>query len=199
MDAQEQLFTLLTAIEAQQKILDQALSGLEAERTALAQERQAIQRTIETAVHHNLKDLGTTAAQAMEVTHQAATREGVERLKNAYDVMANTHARLQDLSDTLNWRWILLVFTLILSLVTSFWFVTGWYRHDITRLVEERDQLERDIRKGRDIALEWEKRASKAKLTQCGSPPHTRLCVRVNTEAGRWGGNGEDYYVLYGY
>jgi hypothetical protein len=218
MDPQEKIFGLLALAEQQQKTVDEAIQKLEAERLALA---EAQKKLIEAASHAKevcdglVPAMGNAAGRAVmksvkksldEISDEATTsleeasNPFIERLNGVVNAAEQLEGRFKKASHWFNWKWgALAAITAagcIGSVVLASWGMVAWQQRQVSQLLEQREALTAEVSQLQAQANEWVKRGGRAKLQKCGDTG--RLCVRVDTQAGSFGKDGE-YMVLRGY
>jgi len=79
--------------------------------------------------------------------------------------------------------------------------MTWWMRADIDSMREERRSIAVDIAALKETAAQWEAKLGRAEVTTCRTVEgRQRLCVRIDEEAGSFGGKDEKTYrVIWGY
>lgn len=83
----------------------------------------------------------------------------------------------------------------IIAILLAALLTTGWQRHQVEQLTEERAALLEEVTQLQVQTEDWTKRGGRARLEVCGE--QKRLCVRIDRTTG-FGKNG-DYFVLWGY
>ena len=158
--------------------------------------RQAAGDGAGAAVDRSLKGAAETAAQALE----QASGPVIERLSGVVQAAGQVEGQLRRTAARFSWQWAVLATAstagglLIVGLAGSA--LSGWQRHEIGRLVEQRQALTAEVAQLQGSADEWAKKGGRAKLERCGE--QQRLCVRVDSQKA-YGKEGDIRYVLRGY
>ena len=192
MDEQQQkLFSLMSIVEQQQKMLDGTLAKLEAERAALARERSAMGQTVMQSVKQSMSGVADTVSQALH----GAIKPSVDTLKNsvgsAHDASNRLSASMSRVQSAWTWRILLLTVGVLLIVGLAAYGLVWWERSQIEDLKSYRQALQADINRMKPIVTDLERRGGKLNWTNCGDAG--RPCVRV--EVGRWG-NQQDQWAI---
>lgn len=224
MDTEKRLYDLMIVAEDHQKAVLAAIEGLAAERAALVQERAALSRAaigmtgvaaavrtvvaettpalreaakeaVAQSVEQSLAGASNTAALAL----QGALDPIIARLSGAANAAGQAEGKLAHAVASFGWKWAMvaggaaaggIIAVLLAALLT-----TGWQRHQVEQLTEERAALLGEVTQLQVQVEDWAKRGGRAKLGTCGE--QERLCVRIDRTTG-FGEQG-DYFVLKGY
>lgn len=192
MDIQQQIFGLLAAAEDQQKAVQSALDGLNAERAKLAQVtakvensvpalRKATEEAVKAAVGASVAGASKTAVGAIET----ASGPLIGQLTTVVAKVKAAEAELSETMTGLGWKWVATVVasTLggVLAILATAWLTLEWNRAEIASLSEERQVLQAGVE-----ALE--KRGGRIVMTACGG----RLCIEASSNQGpgakQWAG-----------
>ena len=207
MDAEQQLFGMMTVLQDQQKAVQAAIDGLAAERAATAKERafmaqvlvavkdaasgvrKAAGDAVAVSVTESLAGASDAAAKALG----EAAKPVIGRLEGVVRAASGAESRLNGAVAAFGWKWAMVAggaaAGAILTVLLVAWISVGWQRHQVETLSEEVAQL-------KDTAADLAKRGGRATINVCGDKK--RLCVRVdNPKDGQ--GETRDYFVLKGY
>jgi hypothetical protein len=163
---EQNLFQLITLAEEQQKAIASALKGL-------TQEREALPKTIQTAVEQSVAANIKTS------------------LKGSSEAITVASGKLTTAS-----QWFSLGIlgacagALVLIALIGFGFVE-WKKYEVQELADRKALLEQELPQLEARAAEWEQKAGRA-------VPKKKLCVKVNKQAGAFGTEGE-FLVIDGY
>ena len=80
-------------------------------------------------------------------------------------------------------------------IVISTWIAVGHERQQLKAIETNKQAWQQEVTRLQNQAQDWEKRAGKAQLSQCGESK--RLCVRVDPRV--FYGENNDYVVIKGY
>lgn len=204
MDAEQQLFQMMTVLEDQQKAVQAAIQGLVAERAAVAKERASMAQVL-TAVNNAAQGVrmaageavASSVAKSLSGASKAATEALGEAAKPVIDSLSgvvkeakNAEGKLNDAVAAFGWKWAMVAGGAaaggILTVLLAAWISVGWQRHQVETLSAEVIELKATVA---DLA----KRGGRADLSTCGEKG--RFCARVETDQSYGGG----YYVLKGY
>ena len=204
MDAQQQLFGMMTIAEEQQKAVKAAIDALAAERAAVAKERasmaqvltavnnaaQGVRRAAGEAVASSVAESMSGASRAAAEALGEAAKPVIDRLSGVVKAASNAEGKLNDAVAAFGWKWAMVAGGAaaggILTVLVVAWISVGWQRHQVETLSAEVTELKATVA---DLA----KRGGRADLTTCDK----RLCVRVETGAAF--GKNSDYFILKGY
>lgn len=224
MDAQQQLFGLMTVAEEHQKAVKAAIDGLTAELAALAKERvavaqaaasvagvagevrkaaadalPAIQKAAGDAVGASVGQSLAGASKAAAEALSEASKPIVGQLSGVLKAAGEAEGQLSSAVAAFGWRWSVLVGGAaavgIAALLLAAWLAVWWQRHQVESLSEQKAALMSEVAQLKANADDWTKRGGRAKLERCGD--QGRLCVRIDKSKG-YGQDG-DYFVLRGY
>lgn len=207
MDAQQQLFGMMTIAEEQQKAVKAAIDGLAAERAAVAKERASMAQVlaavnnaaqgvrmaageaVATSVAESLSGASKAAAEALG----EASKPVIDRLSGVVRAASNAEGKLNGAVAAFGWKWALMASGAaaggIAALLLGAWISVAWQRHQVETLSAEVAEL-------KATAADLAKRGGRATINVCGDKK--RLCVRVdNPKDGQ--GENRDYFVLKGY
>jgi hypothetical protein len=168
---EQSLYQLIAIAEENQKAVKAALDGL-------SKEREAIPKTIQSAVEQSVAANIKTS------------------LKGSSEAIAHASGQLTNASQ---WFSLGILGTcagaLLLIALIGFGFVE-WKKSEVQELADRKALLEQELPILEARAAEWEQKAGRAVLTQCG--PKKKPCVRVNPSAGTFGTKDEVFYILDG-
>lgn len=206
MDAEQQLFGMMTVLQDQQKAVQAAIDGLAAERAATAKERafmaqvlvavkdaasgvrKAAGDAVEASVTQSLVGASDAAAAALS----EAAKPVIGRLADVVRAAGSAEGKLNGAVAAFGWKWAMVAGGAaaggILTVLLVAWISVGWQRHQVETLSEEVAQL-------KATAADLAKRGGRADFTMCGEKK--RPCVRVDNSQNY--GEGRDYFVLKGY
>lgn len=204
---EDRLYGLMEIAERQQAAVQAALDGLAAERTALAQEREALARGVrdvqiggQGAVRSAVADSLAGAATEGVAAVQAATAPLLARLAGMTEQAGQADAALRDLVSWASWRLLAWMMGAVASLVLFGWLATTlvlwWDTGAIAAARAQKAQLAAEVAEMQANRDEWVKAGFMAKLTRCN--PGNRPCVSVDEKAGPFG-SASKYRVLMGY
>lgn len=206
MDAEQQLFQMMTVLEDQQKAVQAAIQGLAAERAAVAKERasmaqvlaavnnaaQGVRMAAGEAVASSVAESLSGASKAAAEALGEAAKPVIDRLSGVVKAASNAEGRLNGAVAAFGWKWAMVAGGAaaggILTVLLAAWISVGWQRHQVETLSEEVAEL-------KATAADLAKRGGRATINVCGDKK--RLCVRVDNSQNF--GEGQDYYVLKGY
>jgi hypothetical protein len=206
MDAQQQLFGLMTLAEEHQKAVKAAIDGLTTERQALAKDRAmliqaaasitktaaeaipAIQKATGAAVDDAVRDSLAGASNAAVKALNEACRPVIDRLAGVVRVSGEAEAQLNTASQWFAWKWVALAFFGLAGVCLVAWASVWWQMHQVEQLTAEVAELKAGAE---DLA----KRGGRAEISNCGDKK--RLCVRV--EKKEVFGKDGDFLILKGY
>jgi hypothetical protein len=206
MDAQQQLFGLMTVAEEQQKAVNAAIDGLTAERAELAKERAAVAQAaasvagvaleirkavadaVGVSVKQSLAGASDTAAKALS----EAAKPVINSLSNVVKAARDAEGSLKNASAWFAWKWVIVASCGLLSVYLMSYASLEWQRNEANSLRKEVAQLKTQ-------AAAWSKLGGRAALRMCDDSGEKtgRLCVRVEKKMG-YGDDG-DYFILHGY
>lgn len=193
MDVQQQIFGLLAAAEDQQKAVQIALDGLNAERAKLAQVtakvensvpalRNATQEAVKAAVGASVSGASKAAVGAIE----AASGPLISQLTT---VVANAKAAGAELNEAMTgfgWKWAAttVASTLggVLAILLAAWLTLEWNRAEIASLSEERQVLLAQVAELQDGVQALKKRGGRIAMNTCGG----RLCIEASSDKISW-------------
>lgn len=221
----DEVFALMRAAKDQQQAVDKALQGLAIERAAIAADRAALSKAagaltetaaqvtkaaadtvpalqkaagaaVDGAVKASLAGAADVAASALNT----AARPVVKQLTGAAGAVSEAESRLQEAVASFGWKWAALAggaaVAVLAAVLVAAWAMVAWQRSEVAELEQQRAALAADVAQLQANAEAWAKTAPRAKLDRCGD--QARLCVRIDTQAGAFGKNG-DLAVIKGY
>jgi small-conductance mechanosensitive channel len=217
MDKHEQLFGLMAIAEEHQAAVRAAVEALASERQVLgeqsaAQSKQlreltrtaneavnAMERAASDAVRSAMARCGTESSTAVAGAFDAATRPFLKRLDDSAKRAIEAQSRLDASMARVSWLWICLAGACTGAVLIAVWLMgvvfTEWQRRENMNLTDERDALKAEVTQLRSQSEDWARRAGRAKLETCGSPP--RMCVQIDKRTAY--GKAGDYFILSGY
>lgn len=175
----------VAAIEAMAPQLEKAVSQATASTMRVGFE------TLSQGLARRVTDAGQQTAKALD----ASSREARQVIAALNSTQAGIRRDL--------WRGAL-IWTFIggFGVLAMGYLMTWWLRAEIDSLGQQKLSLQAEIAQMQETAQQWKAKAGKAELTNCQAMDgRQRLCVRVNEEAGRFSGKGEEktYRVIWGY
>ncbi len=181
MDEQQQkLFSLMSIVEQQQKMLDGTLAKLEAERAALARERSAMGQTVMQSVKQSMSGVADTVSNEM----LKAIKPSVDTLKNsvgsAHDASNRLSASMSRVQSAWTWRILWLSLGLLLIVGLAAYGLVWWERSQVEDLKSTRQALQADINRMQPVVKDLEKRGGSLQWSTCGG----RLCFEANRNQG---------------
>lgn len=184
MDEQQQkLFSLMSIVEQQQKMLDGTLAKLEAERAALARERSSMGQVITQSVKQSMSGVADTVSQAL----QGAIKPSVDTLKNsvgaAHDASNRLSASMSQVQSAWTWRILWLSVGVLLIVGLAVYGLLWWERSQVEDLKATRQALQVDINRMQPVVRDLEKRGGRLVWNNCGG----KWCLQV--EQGNWRDN----------
>ncbi len=202
MEAQQQLFGLMTVAEDQQKAIQAAIEGLVAERQALAKERAALAQAaltvqkavgvaIGAAVRESMAGVSQTAVAAFAQAAGPFTREVQSIAKQA-------KAAAEEVAGAAQWLGLRAVGVAVGCVVVvglAAWGMVAWQRHEVDALMGQQAQLAAQVAQEQATVATLDQRGGRMDLQHCGT--RRRLCVRVDKATGY--GKDADYFVVHGY
>lgn len=220
MDAQKQLFTLMTLAEEQQKALQVAIDGLAAERAALAKERAAVaqaaasvagvagdvrkaaadsvpalQKAAGEAVSASIKQSFVGASDAAAKALREAAKPVISSLSGVVEAASDAEDSIRRAGAWFAWKWVAVAGGGAVGVCLLAYASLAWQLHQVRSLHEEKAALQDEIVQLQANADGWAKQGGRVKLERCGEA--LRLCVRVNKAASY--GKDNDHFVLRGY
>lgn len=189
MDIQQQIFGLLAAAEDQQKAVQSALDGLNAERAKLAQVtakvensvpalRNATQEAVKAAVGASVSGAAKTAVEAIE----AASGPLISQLTTVVTNAKTAEAELSETMTGLGWKWAATVvastFGGVLAILGTAWLTLEWNRAEIASLSEERQALLAQVTELQAGVAALKKRGGRIVMNSCGG----RLCIEASRD-----------------
>lgn len=220
MDAQKQLFTLMTLAEEQQKAVQVAIDGLAAERAAFAKERAAVAQAaasvagvagdvrkaaadsvpalqraageaVSASVRQSLAGVADVAAQALG----EAAKPVIGSLSGVVQAASAAEGSMRKAGAWFAWKWVAVAGGGAVGVCLLAYASLAWQLHQVRSLYEEKAVLQDEIVQLQANADGWAKQGGRVKLERCGEA--SRLCVRVNKAASY--GKDNDHFVLRGY
>lgn len=181
MDEQQQkLFSLMSIVEQQQKMLDGTLVKLEAERAALARERSSMGQVITQSVKQSMSGVADTVSQALH----GAIKPSVDTLKNsvgmAHDASNRLSASMDRVQSAWTWRILMLSVGVLLIVGLAVYGLLWWERSQVEDLKATRQALQADINRMKPIVTDLERRGGALQWSTCGG----RLCFEANRNQG---------------
>lgn len=204
MDAQQQLFGLMTLAEEHQKAVKAAIDGLAAERQALAKDRAmliqaaasitktaaevipAIQKATGAAVGDAVRGSLVEASSDAVTALNEACRPVIDRLAGVVRVAEDAKTQLNTASKWFAWKFVALAFFGLVGVCLVAWASVLWQMDQV-------EQLTAEVAKLKATRADLVKRGGRVDLTTCGEKK--RLCTRVETDQSY----GDGYYVFKGY
>ena len=135
MDEQQQkLYSLMSIVEQQQKMLDATLAKLEAERASLARERSAMGQTVMQSVKQSMSRVADTVSQAL----QGAIKPSVDTLKasvgSAHDASNRLSVSMSRAQSAWTWRILMLAVGVLLIVGLAVYGLLWWERSQVEDL-----------------------------------------------------------------
>jgi hypothetical protein len=190
-ELRNKLYGVMTVVERQQKMLDQTLEKLEAERAALARERSSMGQTVTQSVKQSMSGVADTVSQALH----GAIKPSVDTLQTSVGMANDAGHRLAASMDRVQtaWTWRILMLSVGVLLIVGLaaYGLVWWERSQVEDLKAYRQSLQADINRMKPVVTDLERRGGALQWSTCGG----RLCVRVNRSAGAYGQQG-DYFVV---
>lgn len=210
MDAQQQLFGFMAMAEEHRQAILTVLAELKAERTALANERAALARSV-AHIDGMTDDIHQTSAKALPALQSAARQavsDAVQQSLSQTSEMATQAlndasqplvSRLNDMTEHADraqtrfsqalagfgWQWMamvsLLASGLLAVLLVAVYGLTEWERLQISQLSDERQALTADVAQLQARVDELEKKGGRIIIRRCGK----RLCIVASPNQGR--------------
>ncbi len=207
--AEERLYGLIEIAERHQAAVQAALEGLAAERAALKVERErlgqdvhGLTRNVRTAVQgavaESMHGVAETGASALK----AATGPLLGRLDQVGTMADQAEASLRRVVLWASWRLLGWGVAGIAALALLWWLASSavlwWDAGAIGQAQEQKAELEAQVAQLQATQEEWQKAGMLGKIEHCG--PRSRLCIRVDENAGQFESDGhDDYRVIQGY
>lgn len=207
MDAEQQLFGMMTVLQDQQKAVQAAIDGLAAERAATVKERAfmaqvlvavkdaagGVRKAAGDAVAASVTESLAGASEAAAKALGEAAKPVIGRLESVVRAASSAEGKLNGAVAAFGWKWAMVAGGAaaggILTVLLVAWISVGWQRHQVETLSAEVAELQA-------TADSLAKRGGRADLTTCGEKK--RLCVRVDNNREAYG-DGRDYFILKGY
>ena len=208
-DAETRLYGLMEIADQQQAAVQVALTGLTAEREALARERQALAQDARTL------QLSTQAAvrQAVTASMVEAATEGMEavrtatgpllgRLDQVTEGAERAKATLRQVILWASWRWLGGAVAVITGAMVFAGLLCGmalWWEQGSLKAVElKKAQMQAEIAEMQSNYDTLKNAGALGRVTRC--TPGNRPCIQVDEAAGLFGAAGKgDYRVIQGY
>ena len=118
-------------------------------------------------------------------------------LHEAATAATGLEARFRKAATWVTWKHLLMVAVGCASVVLAAWIAVGWQRYEVTQLSAQKAALQTDIATMRATVDSLAKKSGRIRLTTCGE--QKRKCVKVDSAAGTFGGQGETYMIVDGY
>jgi len=183
MTPEEQIFSLMSAAEGQQKTVTELLESLNAGLTKLDDTRRQLEAGVTRAAQ---RGVGEALA--------GAPAETAKALQAGSAALASAAGRAEAVARRLGWQTFGIValscLTAVLGALTLGWYITP-SPFEIEALRADKAALEANIA---DLA----RRGGRVKLEKCGKPIG-RLCVEVDEKAGSFGDETHGFRVVKGY
>ena len=214
MDPQQQIFSLMAAAEDQQKAAQKAIEGIQAERQALARERQELaalgdrvkKATIE-AVGGAVRDVMAGASSEAAKALGEASRPILGGLSGVVRASRDAETSLKNAGRWFAWKWAALAGGALAGVVLVSYLAMAWQLYQVRSARAEREALAAEIVTLRAGLAELERQGARIELSRCGEGAAARLCVRAATNQGDgvrnwrgpWGNERAHYVIPHGY
>lgn len=179
-ELRNKLYGVMTVVERQQKMLDQTLEKLEAERAALARERSSMGQTVTQSVKQSMSGVADTVSQALH----GAIKPSVDTLKTSVGMAHDAGHRLAASMDRVQtaWTWLILMLSVGVLLIVGLaaYGLVWWERSQVEDLKAYRQSLQADINRMKPVVSDLEKRGGALQWSTCGG----RLCFEANRNQG---------------
>lgn len=188
MDAQQQLFGLMAVAEEQQKAVEAALSGLAAERAALAEVRSGVSDAVAAAVRDALAGVPDAAAKTLGEAAQPV----IDSLFGVVQSAGEAEASLKRAGAWFAWKWVAVAAGGLAGVCLVTYAALLWQLHQISSLREEKAALQADVAALQANVAALEKKGGRIVMRTCGG----RLCIEASSDQGNgmtnWRGPWKD-------
>ena len=218
MDPQQQIFSLMAAAEDVQKAAQKAIEGIQAERQALAKEREALaamaedvsQKTRSAAGHAirvTLAEVASEAETALKRSLKPITDDVMTDLKQAVQRAGQAERSMAKSAQTITWKWAALAGGALAGVILVSYLAMAWQLYQVRSARAEREALAAEIVTLRAGLAELERQGARIEFSRCGEGAAARLCVRAATNQGQggqnwrgpWGNERAHYVIPHGY
>ncbi len=215
MDAQQQLFGLMTVAEEHQKAVKAAIDGLAAERAALAKERVAVAQAA-ASVAGVAGDVKRAAAEAIPAMQKAAgeavdasvrqslagaseiaakalgeaAQPVIDSLSGVVKTVCEAEGSMRKAGAWFAWKWVAVAAGGLVGVCLVAYASLAWQLHQISSLRDEKAALAADVVQMQANVSAWEKKGGRITLDSCDDSGKSRLCIPVSTNQGK---GYEDY------
>jgi hypothetical protein len=218
MDAQQQIFGLMSVAEEQQKAVQAAIDGLTAERAALAKERAALtqvagevrraaaeavpamQRAAGEAVAASMRQSISGASDAAAKALGEAAKPVIDGLSGVVQAASDTEGSMRNAGAWFAWKWVAVAAGGLVGVCLVAYASLAWQLHQVSSLRSEKAELAADVTQMQANVSALEKRGGRIVMNTCGG----RLCIKASTNqgvgvgwvGGNWGEKGGDQFVI---
>lgn len=216
MDAQQQIFSLMSVAEDQQKLAQQAINSIRSELQALSRERAALANmsseisastrvAASNAIQTTLAEIATDVEHSLKRSLKAITQETLSDLQNVVRSAKQAHAQVESAAKTITLKLIAFVSASIASAVLIAYLAMSYQLHTVRSARAERDALLAEIATLRANVAELEKRGARIEFSMCGDDKSSaRLCIRAATNQSRnqrgwrgpWSNDRNEQFVI---
>lgn len=218
MDPQQQLYGLMALAKEQQEAAQKAIHGMQAEREALAKERQALAAMAEdvsqktrsaagNAIRATLAEVASEAETALKRSLKPITDDVMGDLKQAVQRAGQAERSMAKSAQTIAWKWAALAGGALAGVVLISYLAMAWQLYQVRSARAEREALAAEIVTLRAGLAELERQGARIEVSRCGEGAAARLCVRaasnqgdgVRNWRGPWGNDRAHYVIPHGY
>lgn len=182
-ELRNKLYGVMTVVERQQKMLDQTLEKLEAERAALARERSSMGQTVTQSVKQSMSGVADTVSNEM----QKAIKPSVDTLQTSVGMAHDAGQRLSFSMSRVQsaWTWLILMLSVGVLLIVGLaaYGLVWWERSQVEDLKAYRQSLQADINRMKPVVTDLERRGGRLVWNNCGG----KWCLQV--EPSNWRDN----------
>ena len=193
MDTERKIYGLLETVEQQQKSLEIAAAALNATHEAL----QALVDQVQVAANKGATVGATDALENAGVLIAGAVAPTVAKLHQVTAAATGLETKFRKAAAWVTWKYLLIVAVGCASVVLVAWTAVGWQRYEVAQLSAQKTALQNDIATLQGTVDSLAKKGGRIRLTTCGE--QKRKCVKVDSAAGTFGGQGETYMIVEGY